>query len=332
MIELEDMNEEDRAMCEEWEEFYKKPLPVLEYPDTLTRSNTRNNLAELMKQVSIPRIEETFTKAMEDGANARLRAGITYDINEYRFSMDKWEETAPQVDARMFVGIPYRLGKIGFDGCDCMGLASMFYCAHGWLLEKDGEGWQGTKNLFRYVRNTFKRIKKKELEYGDLILHGNHVDIFLGWSPSNDNDYVLLNQAINSGEGCTSSKIITIGDLEYNTSFDSKAEYYHRKSRYLTWLPNANDVEVITINLLGNPYEYRDPFFYMLYRGYELETADKIARDCEKALTMIDGRINDTIEKALARNTGKLYKELKRIQDEFNKRAIQEGSPTVELV
>lgn len=333
MIKLEDLDEQTRKMCEEWERFYNEPLHLIEATEDKV---IYSDLAETLRKYAIPRTPDNFAKAIEDGDNARHKAGITYDISKYKFDIMQGRGNCDKPDARLFVGIPYNLGGIGFDGCDCMGLACMFYASNGWHLPKLKEGWEGTKDVFRYVRKYYKRIEKKDLQYGDLILHGQHADIFLGWSPYNNHDYVLLNQSINSGEGCTVSKIIQIGDTEFMASFNSKGEYFHRDeskdkptSKYCI---NVDDMEVIKINLLQNPYEGRDPFFFALYRGYDLEEADKMAREAENKMTMVDGRINDVIEKAVVHNTEKLYKELKRIQDDFNEKAIKEGTPTVELI
>lgn len=333
MIKLEDMDEATRKECEEWERMYKEPLHLIE---RMENRNIYANSVEMLHKYAIPRVPDNFAKAIEDGDNARHKAGITYDISKYKFDIMQGRGNCDKPDARLFIGIPYKLGGLGFDGCDCMGLACMFYASNGWHLPKQKESWEGTKGVFRYVRKYYKRIEKEDLQYGDLIIHEQHVDIFLGWSPYNKNDYVLLNQSVYSAEGCTSSRIIQIGDTEYMTTFNSNCEYFHRDeskdeptSKYCI---NVDDMEVIKINLLENPYEGRDPFFFALYRGYDLEEADKMARDAENKMTMVDGRINGVIERLVTHNTEKLYKELKRIQDEFNKRAIEEGSPTVELV
>jgi hypothetical protein len=333
MVNMNELSEEDRKMCEEWEELYKKPLPLIKdegYEDMYS------HLAETMRQHAIPRQQESITKVMEEGENARRKAGIKYDINEYQFdAMGIRCEGGANPDARLFIGIPYKLGSIGFDGCDCMGLAQLLYACNGWHLPKLKEGWNGTKDMFRYVRRYFKRIEKSDLQYGDLILHGNHADIFLGWSPSNKNDYVILCQAINSGEGNTVSKVYCFGDTEYKESFDCKAEYFHRdesKDKENKYRITIYDEEVIKINLLGNPFEKRDPFYFALYRGYSIDNAEKMAQVTESNLTMIDGRINHAVEKSYQRNVEKLYKELKRVQDDFNLEAKKEGRPIVELV
>lgn len=333
MDDLKNMNEADRAMCEEWEELYKKPLPRIEDKGY---EEMYSNLAETMRLHAIPRTHEIFTMAIEAGTKARDKAGITYDINQYKFDITQNHcERGASPDARLFVGIPYKLGAVGFDFCDCMGLARLFYACNGWHLPKLKEGWAGTKDMLRYVRRYWERIGKNDLQYGDLILHGNHADIFLGFSPSNKHDFVLLNQAINSGEGCTSSSIVTIGDAEFMEAFDSAAEYFHRdesKDKESKYRISTHDAEVIKINLLENPYEGRDPFYFALYRGYSIDAADKMARESEHNLTMIDGRINGVVERSYQRNVEKLYRELKSRQDEFNAKAVEEGRPIVELI
>ena len=331
MIELKDMNEEDRAMCEEWERLYTESGKQFSFEgyDNIERSN----LLGALKDYAIPRTPDNYKKAIDLGIEAREKAGVTIDINNYSFDLnDNRALSGEKPDARFFIGIPYRLGKVGLDGCDCMGLAVMFYNANGWLLNKQGEGWEGTKKTFRYVRRYFKRIEKEELEYGDLILHGNHVDIFLGWSPSNKHDYVILNHAINSGDGCTSSKIITIGDTEYTELFDQKAEYFHRKKPINVRILDIYDTQVIRLNLIPNPYERCDPFYYALFRGYDIKTAEKIANEAEQNFYMIDKIINITIEKAERRIKERLYKELEDKQNEYNKKAIAEGWATIDIV
>ena len=47
---------------------------------------------------------------------------------------------------------------------------------------------------------------------------------------------------------------------------------------------------------------------------------------------MIDKIINTTIEKAERRIKERLYKELEDKQNEYNKKAVAEGSPTVDFV
>ena len=330
MVSMNELSAEDRAMCEEWERLYAQPtVGVQPYWEGIERSN----LAETLKRLAIPRTPDNFQKAIDEGLKARRKHNIKIDIDKYTFNLNiNRAMPREKPDARLFIGIPYRLGKVGFNGCDCMGLAVMFYNANGWTLWKQGEGWEGTKKTFRYVRNHFKRIEKKELEYGDLILHGNHVDIFLGWSPSNENDYVILNQAINSGDGCTSSRILTIGDWEYEQSFNQKGEYFHRKKAIDCYCLSIDDMEVIKLNLIGNPYEKRDPFYYALFRGHDIKAAEKIANEAEQNFYMIDGIINATIEKAEKRIKERIYKELEDKQNEYNKWAIAEGRPTVDFI
>lgn len=330
MVSMNELSAEDRAMCEEWERLYAQPNVGIEpYRDDIVRSH----LLDELKKTAIPRTPDNFQKAIDEGLKARRKHNIKIDIDKYTFNLNiNRAMPREKPDARLFIGIPYRLGKVGFNGCDCMGLAVMFYNANGWTLWKQGEGWEGTKKTFRYVRNHFKRIEKKELEYGDLILHGNHCDIFLGWAPKNKHDYVVLNHAINSGDGCTSSKIIIIGDTEYKESFNQSAEYFHRKKPIDCYCLSYEDMEVIKLNLIGNPYEYRDPFYYMLFRGYNIKTAEKIANEAEQNYYMLDGIINATIEKAEKRIKERLYKELEDKQNEYNKKAIAEGRPTIDLI
>lgn len=288
----------------------------------------KSDLVGILEKYKLPRSGDRLRVAIDGGKMARQKAGVNVDINSYSFDMDNRRATSDDsIDARMFIGIPYRLGQIGFHGCDCMGLACMFYACNGWWLPKKKDGWEGTKKCFTYIRRWYKRIEKKDLQHGDLILHGNHVDIFLGWSPSNKNDYVLLNQSINSGEGCTTSQIITLGDWEYMESFNQQAEYFHRdESKDTTnYILSDSDMEVIKLNLIKNPYWGQDPFYFMLWRGYSVKNANDIAVECEKKLLMIDDRINGVIETARNRARREVYEAEKSLITKYNELAEKYG-------
>ena len=73
MIELKDMNEEDRAMCEGWERLYTESGKRFSFEgyDNIERSN----LLGALKDYAIPRTPDNYKKAIDLGIEAREKAG-----------------------------------------------------------------------------------------------------------------------------------------------------------------------------------------------------------------------------------------------------------------
>ena len=103
-------------------------------------------------------------------------------------------------DLDVLIHIPYFLHRHDFSMSDCWGVARLFYALHGWQFNideyyyKDKNGFVGCKyvGFSHYIKNNFTPTTNvDELEYGDLIIYGRHVVIFirkgllLGQSPLN---------------------------------------------------------------------------------------------------------------------------------------------------
>ncbi len=87
-----------------------------------------------------------------------------------------------------YIGIPHRFNGDAYDGCDCIGLARLFYLQHGWSQDfTDGqevtEDWQEKDKgrLFRYLKHDFTETKDTNtLVYGDVVLFVINGDYHMG--------------------------------------------------------------------------------------------------------------------------------------------------------
>lgn len=105
-----------------------------------------------------------------------------------QFSADKtaWGSVDME-DINKFIGVPYKSGGESMQGCDCIGLARLFYQAHGWkqdfrdgkpiVAKEDASAW---KRLFRYMRVNFEKIEITQLTFGDIVLFEIERDIHFG--------------------------------------------------------------------------------------------------------------------------------------------------------
>lgn len=133
-----------------------------------------------------------------------------------------------------YVGIPYKLNGTGREeGVDCLGLCRLFYMEHGWGLDfrDNGEPYtydnmgshKNWKRLVRYLNRNMKHVKRKKLQFGDLIVFNVRGDAHLGIYIQDD--YVLA-QMVPCKEGETSSVLYhkNIWDLGFKWAFRRKEE------------------------------------------------------------------------------------------------------------
>ena len=111
-----------------------------------------------------------------------------------------------------YIGILHKFNGRDYDGCDCLGLCSLFYKEHGWEQTFD-DGRLITKNwekrepfrLARYLNGHFTRENNYEkLQFGDIILFDvlgdSHLGIYLEYGK-------VLAMQVPTIEGKTSSTI-----------------------------------------------------------------------------------------------------------------------------
>lgn len=71
----------------------------------------------------------------------------------------------------LFVGIPYRLGGSGFDGCDCAGLVHLYYRRRGIVLEMPiyGSDWEDIDGgiIDREIRSQLQCVD--DPKHGDVV-------------------------------------------------------------------------------------------------------------------------------------------------------------------
>jgi len=243
--------------------------------------------------------------AGQDGRETRKVAGIN-DFNFENYNPDYRTERClkPEKDLcllkenpselQLFLNVPYFLHRHSFAMSDCWGLARLFYAYHGWQF--DIEAFYTERNGFincsglqlaRYLKMAFSRTQKiEELEYGDLLVYGRHVMIYLG-------NGLILGQAHWNIEIISVSAIYKTDPARFGQWIGYKRRFYCKPYKL-----TEKDCCVVAINQVHNNYRealadfeietLRNVYAEILgFRGYSLPSIQKLSDEAEHILKNI---------------------------------------------
>ena len=225
-----------------------------------------------------------------------------FDINTYKADFrtkhilelsESEKMEVSKVDLSIFDSIPYFLGEQSFAFSDCWGLARMFYAVHGWQFDIDeGHTYEHKEtallHVVRYVRQNFHRTNISDVEYGDLLLFGFHVFVYLG--QEQDGRTKVIGQSPLNTEILTAGGIYYIDIKEMELFCGGWPVEVWRRNKAKLCIPyklTDNDRAVIQLNKQDNPYKSKKQRFrgeetygtyvraenFLQFRGYSPDVA-----------------------------------------------------------